>query len=203
MFEINILNTSLFALIFLGLFYAIVCVCHKKVIKLEFRRLLYYVTAFSLLGIIGEVFVNTLYTYFLGTPLWEYRLFPAHGGDISYFFLAVWGSLGFYKYVLDTVYKHTNTLSHVQAGLVMGSEAVFLELLYNGLFFLTFDNYIFFYFPTNVGPLSHLSCLQVIPFYFVFGYVVMKIIKQQEATRGSSTLIIFYWMIILTFVFLT
>lgn len=200
-FDITIVNTTLFAFGFLLLFYLIVCVVSKKLVRPNFILLFSYITLFSLFGIVGEVFVNTLYQHFLGTPLWEYRLFPAHNGNISYFFLFIWGSLGVYKYFSDYFFIK-RPLSEFRAGIVMGAEAVFLELLYNGTYFLLFGDYIFYYLPANLGPLSHLSCLQVIPFYFIVGFIVNKLIKQQNSTKASKSLSAFYWMIIITFVFL-
>ncbi len=199
--EITFVTTTLFALGFLVSFYSIVCLISKKLIVPSFSTLFLYVTIFSLFGIIGEVFVNTLYERILGAPLWEYRLFPAHDGNISYYFIFIWGSLGFYKYFSDH-YFIKRKISEVSAGLVMGTEAVFLELVYNGLFLLIFDKYIFYYLPANLGPLSHLSCLQVIPFYFIVGLIVTKLITQQKKVRPSKSLLAFYWMIIITFVFM-
>jgi len=199
--EITILNTTLFALGFLALFYLIVCILSKKLIRPNFIILFSYITIFSLFGIVGEVFVNTLYSYFFGAPLWEYRLFPAHDGNISYFFLFIWGSLGVYKYFSD-YFLVKRPLTEFQAGILMGTEAVFLELLYNGVYLLIFGDYIFYYLPANLGPLSHLSCLQVIPFYFIVGFIVNKLIKQQSKIKVSKSLFAFYWMIIITFIFM-
>lgn len=198
---ITILNTTLFAVGFLTLFYLLVCVMAKRLVRPDFIQLFSYITIFSLFGIVGEVFVNTLYLYFFGTPLWEYRLFPAHNGNISYFFLFIWGSLGVYKYFSD-YFLVKRPLTEFQAGILMGAEAVFLELLYNGVYLLIFGDYIFYYLPANLGPLSHLSCLQVIPFYFIVGFIVNKLIKQQSKMKPSKSLFAFYWMIIITFVFL-
>jgi hypothetical protein len=85
----------------------------------------------------------------------------------------------------------------------MGMEAIFLEVLYNGLFLLFFGTYIFYYLPENLGPLSHLSCLQVIPFYFIVGFCVNALVNQQNKMGFGRSLIItlpFYWMIIITLV---
>lgn len=199
--DITILNTTLFAAGFLLFFYLIVCLITKKLIRPNAIHLFSYITIFSLFGVVGEVFVNTLYLELMGSPLWEYRLFPAHNGNISYFFLFIWGSLGVYKYFSDYFFIK-KPLSEFKAGIVMGTEAVFLELIYNGTYRLIFGDYIFYYLPANLGPLSHLSCLQVIPFYFIVGFIVNKLIKQQNKTRVSKSLFAFYWMIIITFVFL-
>ena len=199
---ITIISTTLFALGFLLIFYILVCIKAKHLVIPHSKTLFVYITIFSLFGIVGEVFVNTLYTAILGSPLWEYRLFPAHNGNISYFFLFIWGSLGVYKYFSDQVLFANYKLTELQAGLLMGAEAVFLELLYNGVYFLIFGDYIFYYLPANLGPLSHLSCLQVIPFYFMVGFFATKLIAHHAKLPTSKSLYAFYWMIIITFVFL-
>jgi hypothetical protein len=202
MFETNLLNVSLFAILFLSAFYVVMCIYSRRILVPNYRKLLYYVTLFSLFGVVGEVLVNTLYSQFLGTPLWEYRLFPAHHGSISYFFIFVWGSLGFYRYITDLVFYSKKSYSEITMGVIMGVEAVFLELLYNGLYFFFFKNYIFYYLPSNLGILSHFSCLQVLPFYFVVGFFVSTLLQQHSLNGYKRTILVFYWMIILTFVFL-
>ncbi len=199
---INLLNTTIFALIFLLIFYVCLCIYAKRTLVPNYKQLFLYVTLFSLFGVVGEVLVNTSYQIVLGTPLWEYRLFPAHHGNICYYFLFVWGSLGFYKYFTDSLFIKKET-SEFKLGLLMGSEAIFLELLYNGLFYLCFGEFIFYYLPANLGPLSHFSCIQVIPFYFMVGFALTKLIKAHAAIPFSKTLFAFYWMTIITFVFFT
>lgn len=204
MFEINTLNTALFSTLFGLTYYLLVSLYKKRLVRLELRKLLFYVTIFSLFGITGEVFVNTIYDHLFHVPLWEYRIFPAHDGDISYFFIYIWGLLGFYKYINDTALHSFEPKKHLVPGLVMGAEAIVLEILYNGLFLLFFGNYIFYYFPENLSFFSHLSCLQVIPFYFMVGFCVNALINQQNKIGYGRSLIItlpFYWMIIISFVF--
>lgn len=85
----------------------------------------------------------------------------------------------------------------------MSIEAVFLELAYNGIYLLLFGSYIFYYLPANLGPLSHISTLHVIPFYFVVGYFTDSMIRKQNKTgygRALLTTILFYWMVIIAFV---
>lgn len=197
---ITVLSTTVFALSFLLVFYLSLCLYVRRILIPDFKQLFLYITLFSLFGVVGEVLVNTAYELILGVPLWEYRLFPAHNGSISYYFLFVWGSLGFYKYFTDYLFTKPES-SDFKAGVLMGAEAIFLELLYNGLFLLLFGNVIFYYLPANLGPLSHLSCLQVIPFYFMVGFALTKLIKSHAVVPFSKTIFIFYWMIICTFVF--
>lgn len=199
MFEITVVNAVIFGVSFCALYYFLVSAYKKKFVSIHWRRLLFYVTLFSLFGIAGEVFVNNIWEYFFGWPLWEYRVFAAHDGDISYFFPLIWGALGFYKYVNDTVFHRFANHQHILPGVIMGAEAILLEILYNGSFLILFDEYIFYYLPDNMGPLSHLSCWQVIPFYFMVGFVVNELIVGQEKAGYRHRVLLriaFYWMVI-------
>lgn len=202
MFEITLINVTLYALALFGVYYLAVSAIKKEFIKIEPLKLFYYVSLFSVFGISGEAFVNTTWEYLMGEPLWEYYLFPLHGGNISYFFPLIWGGLGFYKYINDTAFHRYRPEQKIKPGIVMGAEAILVELVYNGFYLLLFGSYIFYYLPANLGPLSHLSCLQVIPFYFVVGFFTNSLIqKQNEYGYGRTTFlnIMMFWMIITAF----
>jgi hypothetical protein len=203
MFEVTITNSIIFALSYWVLFYIFFSLYWRKLVALQYRRLLYYVSLFSLFGVVGEAFTNTLYGYIFGVPLWEYHLFPAHGGDITFLFFFVWGTLGFYTYLRDACFRGKGKKKKLSSGLILGGEAIFIELLLNVPFFLLFGSYIFYYFPANLGPLSHFSTLHVIPFYMIVGYVTGRLIELQEELgyRGLRTTLSLYWMVIITFVF--
>lgn len=204
MFELTAVTATIYSVLFACFYYTLVCIFKKQILSLQPRKLLYYISIFCLFGVAGEIFVNTLYTYIFHTPLWEYRLFPAHNGDVSYFFIFVWGELGFYKYINDTAFHRFTPDQHIVPGLIMGSEAILLEILYNGLFLLLFGSYIFYYLPGNVSIFSHLSCLQVIPFYFLVGFCINELINQQNKIGYGRCLYIilpFYWMIIASLIF--
>ncbi len=205
MFEITLGNVFLFSLFVLAVFYSAPCLSARRFVVPHVPTLLTYVSLFSLFGVIGEEFVNTAYEYFLGSPLWEYRLYPAHDGNITYWFLFIWGALGFYSYFRDTVFLAGKHVSHFLAAVILGVEAIAIELFFNVTYFWVFNDYIFYYFPANLGPLSHFSCLQVIPFYMIVGFVISILIAQHRKlhfSRGSYIVLSFYWFITLTFVYL-
>lgn len=201
MFEMSILNVTIFGLSWLFLFYLIASLLFGCFIKVEYKKFFFYITIFSLFGVVGEIFVNSMYQQFTGSFLWSYHLYPVHGGHISSMFIFIWGSLGAYKYLSEVLLKKFNLIKDYSGGLIMSLEAILLELLYNTTFFFFFNDYIFYYFPENLGPLSHFSCLQVLPFYFIFGFVVTKLIAHQETAGFKRTLFTFYWFILLTIVF--
>ena len=200
MFSITLLSTIIFGITFCAAYYLIVSGIKKRWIQIEPLKLFFYISLFCLYGISGEIVVNTIWEYLFSQPLWEYKLFPTESGHISYFFPLIWGALGFYKYINDTVWHKFKPDQIILPGIIMGAEAIFLELLYNGLFLFVFGEYIFYYLPSNLGPLSHLSCLEVLPFYFLVGFVLNILVRQQNNVGYSrSTLlpISFYWLVIL------
>lgn len=202
MFTISVINVAIYGISFILFFYLVASLSYGKLIRIDWKKLFLYITIFSLFGVIGEIFVNTLYNHFFGEYLWEYHLYPVHNGHISKMFIFVWGSLGVYKYLSEIVLTKFNLYTKGRAGLIMSLEAILLELWYNITFFALFGSYIFYYFPDNLGPLSHFSCLQVLPFYFIFGFVVTKLISHQVKAGFSKTLVTFFWFILLTVVFL-
>lgn len=204
MLEINVINTIAYSIGLIVAFYAFFCIVAKRLLRPDWKKLLYTVFLFSLLGVIGEDFVNTLYPIIFGAPLWEYHLYPTHNGNISYLFPFVWGTLGFYTYWRSVVFLHNSHMNTVKLGLLLGTEAIFIELIVNVPYYILFGDYIFYYLPANLGPFSHFSCLQVIPFYMLVGIVTANMLEQQEkmAYKHFRTTILFYVMIMATLVYL-
>lgn len=203
MFEVTIISALLYTFLFSTMYYIGLCFYARKIIVIDPWKLAFYITLFCLFGISGEILVNNVWKIIFSVPLWEYHLFPIGNGDISYFFPFIWGGLGYYRYLNDITIHHFKPHQRLKPGIIMGLEAIILELAYNGSFFVLFSSYIFYYFPGNLGPLSHLSCLQVIPFYFLVGYCTSNIIRHQNRlgySRHILTNLLFYWMVILAIV---
>lgn len=204
MLAASLLNTILYGVLFSLSYYLLLCLYTRRVIPIDLRELFFYITIFCVLGVSGEVFTNTIWTHLFGEPLWQYRLFPAHGGSVSYFFVLIWGALGFYKYLNDHVVHPFTEESRLLPGAIMGGEAILLEILYNGLFLLLFGDYIFYYLPDDLGIFSHLSCLEVIPFYFLVGFVTHALISQRRKLGYRKHILVslaLYWMIVAVVVF--
>lgn len=197
MFAVTLPSVILYCLVFSLIYYLGVSLYKRKFVGIEIPKLLFYISIFSIFGVAGEIVVNNIFLWLTNSPLWIYELYPAHGGDVSYFFLGIWGALGFYKYINDTAF-HPPTKDVLKPAIIMGAEAIILELAYNGFFLLLFGQYIFYYFPENLGNFSHLSCLEVIPFYFAIGFCLSILIKKQNESGYGKHLIItlpFLWMV--------
>ena len=166
----QLLQLTYFSLAWVGVLYLFNCALAKELKRIDFKIALLYVTSVALVGVFGEVLLDTLYKSLIGTPLWQYRVLPIHDAYTSYYSLVIWSMYGFYLYLLhDTLGGQigSNTIVAALASL----EAIFLELLLISSHLLIFNEYIFYYLPIG---LWHLSAFQVIPFYFICGLVIVN-----------------------------
>ena len=154
------------------LFNSLVARSFKK-ISIETAAL--YISTVALIGVFGEVFSDTLYNAVFGIPLWQYQVFPVHGGYTSYYSLFVWGMYGFYLYLLHDSLNGWHIESTRKLAAIISIEAIVLEFIFNGTFLLVFGSYFFYYLPND---LWHLTTVQAIPFYFLAGIAITKTIKQ-------------------------
>jgi hypothetical protein len=83
-------------------------------------------------------------------------------------------------------------------------EAIVLELAMNVPFHALCGDYIFYYLPANLGPLSHFSCLQVVPFYMAVAFASRGLIAVQEAAgyHHLRSTLGFYLMVMVAYVWL-
>lgn len=196
---VPILPAVAYGILFSLAYYVLLSLYARRFIRIDFWKLVSYVSIFCVFGVAGELFTNTLWRAAFGQYLWQYHFLPTHDGSVSYFFPLIWGALGYYKYLNDQVLHRFAPERLILPGIIMGAEAIILEIAYNGLFLLIFGDYIFYYLPGNLGPLSHLSCLEVIPFYFIVGVVTNMLIAQLRETGSrfrTFVTLCFYWMLI-------
>lgn len=181
--QVSIFSATAYGLLVMALIYGTFWVFARRHFRFERRSYFYTLLLFILLGASGEAFVNSLWMFALGWPLWEYRLYPAHGGDISYFFPLIWGIFGTYSYMRDQIWAGFARRHKMLSFLLLGFEAIALELVVNIPYRAIFGDFIFFYTPANLGPLSHYSCLQVIPFYAAVAVATSKLREVQQASN--------------------
>lgn len=201
--EVTLGSALAYTIGFSVLYYLGLSLYVRRLVRVEPRKLALYVAVFCVFGVSGEILVNNVWKIVFDEQLWQYQLFPAHSGDISYFFFFIWGGLGYYRYLNDVAIHNFKSNEYLRPGLIMGAEAVVLELAYNGLFYLIFGSYVFYYLPANLGPLSHLSCFEVIPFYFLVGVFTSRLlaIERVSSRYDFLALLAFYAMVTITLVF--
>ncbi len=154
-----------------GIIYLFNSAVAGKFKKINVEIALLYVTSVMLIGVFGEVLLDSLYRAAFGAPLWLYHVLPIHDGYTSYYSLVLWGMYGFYLYLLHDGLQNRRIRSNSLLAALISIEAIVLELLINSSHLAIFKRYIFYYLP---GGLWHLSAFQVIPFYFIAGLFIVK-----------------------------
>jgi hypothetical protein len=166
----------LFALLWLLIVYLINAAIAKEFKKADIKlALLYFITVGSI-GVFGEIFLDTVYNYFVGNPLWEYRILPIHNGYTSVYAPIVWGIYGFHLYLFhDTLHTKWSITRTRYLALILSVEALLLEaaLTISSKFLL--GDFMYYYFPSD---LWHVSSFQNIPFYFICGVIIVKTMRR-------------------------
>jgi hypothetical protein len=181
--DVSVVGAAIYGIAVLLCIVATFWVAGRGRIRFEPRKFVYSVTLFILLGATGEAFLNSMWDIVFGWPLWEYRLYPAHGGDISLFFPMIWGIFGTYSYLRDQVVGGMHLGGGPLSMVVIGAEAILLELSVNMPYGAIFGDYILSYTPANLGPFSHYSWLQFIPFYAAIAVATLKLTEVQEIAQ--------------------
>ena len=169
----------------------------KKFKKVDPKIALLYVSSVAIIGVFGEVFVDSFYNLIFKTPLWQYQILPIHNSYTSYYSVVIWGMYGFYLYLLHDHLSGYNIQKSRTLALIVSIEAIVLEILFNFSHLAIFKRYIFYYTP---GDLWHLTSLLAIPFYFLAGLAIVKSIKRFKA--DPSFFIVMNALLVLTLVFL-
>lgn len=166
--------------------------------KIDLGAALLYTTSVAVVGVFGEVLVDSLYQFVFGVPLWQYRVLPIHNAYTSYYSPVIWGMYGFYLYLMHDSLCEYCAQSIRPFAVFIALEAIMLELVLNFSHLATFNQYIFYYLPNG---LWHLSAFQVIPFYFIAGLVIAGFAR---GCKSSPRFFIFTNLVLLSvLVFLT
>lgn len=165
----------------------------QKVKKVDARLALLYVTTVAMIGVYGEIFLDTTYKLFVGHPLWQYRILPIQNGYTSSYAVVTWGLVGFYLYLMhENLSAKWSITKTKHLALIFSLEALLLEAIVTLSARLFLGKYLYYYLPSD---LWHVSSFQNIPFYFICGVVILQTIKRFQKdpiffTLMSSSLII-------------
>lgn len=164
--------------------------------RIDLKIAALYISTVALMGVFGEVFVGSIYEALFHHHLWDYTAYPIHEGFTSKYAPVLWGSYGFYLYLSHGTLKKygINRLRHLV--LIFGLETVALELIANASYKVLSGQYLFYYQPSD---LWHFTSLQAMPFYFVAGYAICKIIRRYEQTIKVSIIMNIYLSFVLVF----
>lgn len=159
------------ALVGAVIFYLLGSLLVRRWIRIEAYPLLLSMAVAFLVAIVCEVFLGKLYYAVMGTPLWQYRVWPIHDGYTSALNFIIWPVYGYYVYFLHQVlHAHAIVIRpRWLKGVASGIDGPLLEILANGFFLLFFGTFYFYYLPDD---LHHYTSVQVVPMYMVMGIVL-------------------------------
>lgn len=81
----GVVSLTLFSLGVTVIIYLLNCAIAKRWKRVEPLPALVYFSTVALIGLFGEIFLDTAYNFFVGQPLWWYNILPIHGGYTSSF----------------------------------------------------------------------------------------------------------------------
>lgn len=161
-----------FTLFWLIILYVLNCLIAGKIKRIEPLQALVYFSTIAMIGIFGEIFLDSIYNLVVGHPLWYYNIAPILDGYTSKFAIVTWGLYGFHLYMLHGSLSDRWAITKTRhLSLIIAVEALFLEALLTLSAKPFFGEYMYYYLPSD---LWHVSSFQNIPFYFIFGIVAVK-----------------------------
>ena len=169
----------LFSFFWISLLYLFNSLLVGKWKKVEPKKAILYFTTVSMIGIYGEIFLDTTYRLFVGHPLWRYNILPIHKAYTSSFAAIIWGVYGFHLYLLhDTLGAKWSIYKTKHLALIFSIEALIIEALVTISARILLGKYLYYYLPAD---LWHVSSFQNIPFYFICGVIILKTLKRFKA----------------------
>ena len=153
-----------------------------------------HMSAAFLVMAIMEAGLGYLHTELFGWRLWEYHLLPNHRAYGSFLGPITWPWYGFHLCLFEEALARRGLEIHnvYWRGSVTGVDGPLLEILGNGLFVLIFGQYVFYYFP---GDLGHVTSLAVMPHYALAGVVLAVVLRALgRAPRSWSLPVALYFM---------
>ena len=173
------LKLILFALFWVATIYLLNCLIARQFKRPSPRLVLLYFTTVALVGLFGEIFLDSVYNFFVGHPLWRYDILPIQHGYTSSYAIVTWGLYGFHLCLLhDTLATRWSITRTRNLALIFSVEALVLEAAITLSARVAFGRFLYYYLPAD---LWHVSSLQNIPFYFICGFVILKTLKRFRA----------------------
>jgi len=149
------------ALVGAVLFYLLGSLIARRWIRVDVYQLALSMAVAFLVAIVCEVYLGKLYHLVTGRPLWQYRVWPIHGGYTSALNFIIWPVYGYYFYLLHQVLRTRRITIRPRwlKGIASGFDG---PLLFYG-------TYYFYYLPDD---LRHYTSIRVMPLYMVMGVIL-------------------------------
>lgn len=166
----------LFAVFWAVIIYALNCLLAGTFKRIVPKTALVYFMIIALIGLFGEILLDSAYNFFVGHPLWYYNILPIYGGYTSSYAIVTWGLYGFHLYLLHDSLATKWSITRIKhLALLFSLEALVLEALLTLSAKFVFGRYLYYYLPSD---LWHISSFQNIPFYFICGVIALKTLKR-------------------------
>lgn len=169
----------------------------RKFKRIHLSRAMLYISSVAMIGVLGEISVDSFYNHFFHQPLWQYNFLPIHHAYTSEFSIVLWGSFGLYIYLIHHKYEKWTRRELINLAIIFSLEAIAIEAIADIVSKAFLGKYIYYYYPSN---LWHISAFQNIPFYFLSGVVIIETIHWFKASPHYFT-VISSWVIIVTVFF--
>ena len=140
------------------------------------REIISYIAAAVLIGVFGEVFVETVYNAAIGQPLWHYQFLPVHHGYTSLFSVILWAMYGAHLYwVRETLDKKFGKITKWKLVSIFAIESLLLETFANLVWLGVFGYLIYYYTPSD---LWHVTTLVNVPCYFGAAWAMLGTVRR-------------------------
>ena len=180
------LRLFIFGAVLVASVYLLVSLFNHGFKPVHWSRALLYICSVAMIGVLGEISVDTAYRQFFPTPLWRYNFLPVNHAYTSMFAPVLWGAFGFYVYLVHHKYERWTRQELVKLSVIFGLEAMALEAVCDLVSKPILGNYIYYYYPSG---LFHISAFQNFPFYFICGAIVIQTIHWFKAQPHYFTFI--------------
>ena len=165
--------------------------------KFQLSKALLWISAVAMIGVLGEIFVDTIYNHFFHAPLWRYNFLQVHHAYTSGYSPILWGTFGFYLYLIHHSMEKWTRSQLVSLSLIFAVEALLIEALADLASKPILGDYIYYYYPAN---LWHITAFQCFPFYFLTGVLIAQTIHWFKASPHFFT-VLSSWVTVITVYF--
>lgn len=131
-----------------------------------------------MIGVVGEIFADSIYNALFGTPLWRYNFLPINHAYTSKYAPILWGTFGLFLYLVHHKYERWTPSQLTRLSAVFAFEALAIEAAADLISKPILGDYIFYYYPNG---LWHISAFQNFPFYFLCGSLIIQTIHWFKA----------------------
>lgn len=158
----------------------------RQFLKIDIPTLILYVGVVFCCAILIEITVNTLFTWVLDRPAWLYKIFSVHNGYTSASAPVLWTIYAFHLYLFHQVIKIKDSKfldNNLTKAVLVGMDAMILEVFANTFSLLFFDSYYFYYLR---GDLNHFTTIEIFIPYVVcsfFGLSLLSFLNQEHKPK--------------------